>query len=136
MRKQLSGVVLQIRGSEKYRKINREISVLESLFNNIAGLEVCNFIKKWLQYSWFSPRFSKFFRTPNLQKTSRLLLLNLQPFVLRTGKYWNKLDYWYFVSWANLSRPKMTKRKAVVVVQEWPSSITYWNCRCYSKNKT
>ena len=136
MQKQLPGVVLQIRRSEKYRKIHREISVLESLFNNIAGLEVCNFIKKWLQHSWFSVRFSKFFRTPNLQETSRLLFLNLQPFVLSTEKYWNKLDYWYFVSWANLSRRKMTKHKALVVVQEWPSRTIYWNCRCYSKNKT
>ena len=31
------------------KKIHRKIPVLESLFNKVAGLQACNFIKKRLQ---------------------------------------------------------------------------------------
>ena len=32
--------------SQKFRKFHRKISLLESLFNEVAGLKVCNIIKK------------------------------------------------------------------------------------------
>ena len=32
--------------SQRFRKFHRKISLLESLFNEVAGLEVCNIIKK------------------------------------------------------------------------------------------
>ena len=37
--------------------------VLESLFNNVAGLQTCNFIKKRLQRRCFSVNIVKFLRT-------------------------------------------------------------------------
>ena len=38
-------------------------SVLESLFNKVVGLTVCNFIKKKLQHRCFPVNIAKFFRT-------------------------------------------------------------------------
>ena len=36
--------------------------VLESLFNKVADLQLCNFIKKRLRQSFFSVKFAKFLR--------------------------------------------------------------------------
>ena len=56
--------------------------MLETLFNKVAGLKACNFIKKesptqsckfvkkGLQYRCFSVKFAKFSRTPILKNTS------------------------------------------------------------------
>ena len=33
-----------------------------SLFNKVAGPQVCNFIKKWLQHRWFLVKFVKIFK--------------------------------------------------------------------------
>ena len=38
-----------------------EILVLESLFNEVPGLEICNVVKKWLQQRCFHVNFAKFF---------------------------------------------------------------------------
>ena len=37
--------VLEIRFFRKLRKIHRKMSVLQSLFNEVSGLETCNFVK-------------------------------------------------------------------------------------------
>ena len=42
------------------RRIDRKTSVLESLFNKVAGLQICNFIKKRLQSRCFLVNFAKF----------------------------------------------------------------------------
>ena len=34
----------------KYCKFHRKTPVLKSVFNNVAGLQACNFIKKILKY--------------------------------------------------------------------------------------
>ena len=44
-----------------------KVPVLESLFNKIAGLETCDFIKKGLQHSCFPVNIAKFLRTPILK---------------------------------------------------------------------
>ena len=36
----------------KFHKFHRKIPVLESLFNQVAGLKICNFIKKRLQHRY------------------------------------------------------------------------------------
>ena len=43
-----------------------------SLFDKVAGLQLCNFIKKRLQHRWFSVKIVKFLRTPknHLQTTA------------------------------------------------------------------
>ena len=38
--------------------------MLESLFNTVAGLKVCNFIIKRLEHRCFPLKFAKFLRTP------------------------------------------------------------------------
>ena len=43
--------------------------MLESLFNKVAGLNSCNFIKKWLQHRCFPVKFAKFLRTPFFHRT-------------------------------------------------------------------
>ena len=41
------------RCSTKFRKFHGKISTLESLFNKVAGLKTCNFIKKRHQHRCF-----------------------------------------------------------------------------------
>ena len=48
--------------SLKFRNIHRKTLVLESLFNNVAGLQGCNFLKKRLQHRCFPVNIGKFLR--------------------------------------------------------------------------
>ena len=50
--------------------------VLESLFNKIAGLKACSFIKKRLQYKCFPVNTAKFFRILTLKNICERLLLD------------------------------------------------------------
>ena len=50
--------------------------MLESLFNQVVGLQVFNFIKKRFQHRCFSANIAKFFKRPNLKKICERLLLN------------------------------------------------------------
>ena len=43
--------------------------MFKSLFNKVAGLQTCNFIKKRNQHRCFPMRFAKFVRAPFLQNT-------------------------------------------------------------------
>ena len=52
-----------VRFFEKLRNIHKNIPVLESLFNEVSGLETCNFIKIRLQERCFPVSFAKFLRT-------------------------------------------------------------------------
>ena len=45
--------------------------MLVSLFNKVAGLQICNFIKKKLQQRCVAVNIAKFLRTPFLWNTSR-----------------------------------------------------------------
>ena len=49
--------------------------MLESLFNKVAGLQTCNFIKERLQRRCFPVKFVKFLRTPILKNIWERLLL-------------------------------------------------------------
>ena len=55
--------VLQSKSSLKYPNIYRKTTVLDSLFNNVPGLQTSNFIKKWLQHRCFPVNFANFLRT-------------------------------------------------------------------------
>ena len=50
--------------------------VLESLFNKVAGLKACNFIKNRLQRRCFPAKLAKFLRTIVLKNICERLLLN------------------------------------------------------------
>ena len=50
--------------------------MLESIFNQVAGLQVCNFIKKRFQHRCFSANIAKFLKTHISKKISEQLLLN------------------------------------------------------------
>ena len=41
--------------------------MLDSLFNKVAGLQACNFIKRTLQHRYFLVNIAKFLRTPILK---------------------------------------------------------------------
>ena len=49
-----------------------------SLFNKVAGLQTCNFIKNRLQYRCFPVNFAKFLGTPILKNIYEQLLLYLK----------------------------------------------------------
>ena len=50
--------------------------MLESLFNDVAGLKIRKFIKKRLHYRGFPVEFANFLRTPILKKICERLLPN------------------------------------------------------------
>ena len=63
--------------------LTQKTPALESLFNQIAGLQVCYFIKKRLQQRFFSINIVKFLKTSILKKAcERLLLDNAGPIFL------------------------------------------------------
>ena len=49
---------------KKFCNIQRETTVLESLFNKAACLQTCSFIKRRLQHGRFPVNIAKFLRTP------------------------------------------------------------------------
>ena len=51
--------------------------MLDSLFNKVAGLQTCNFIKKWLQHRCFPVNVANFIRTAFSIEHLRWLLLCL-----------------------------------------------------------
>ena len=58
--------------------------MLQSLFNKVAGLQACNFIKKKLQNKCFAVKFAKFLRAPIFRNIYERLLLtcsksNIEP---------------------------------------------------------
>ena len=53
-----------------------KITVFESLFSEVAGFEVCNFIRKRFQQLCFSVNTAKFFKKLILKKICERLLLN------------------------------------------------------------
>ena len=60
----------------KFCNIYRKTPVLESLFDEVAGLKTCNFIKKRLQHRCFSVNILKFLRTPILKNICQRLRSN------------------------------------------------------------
>ena len=60
--------------SEKSRKIHSKTPPLESLFDYVAGLKACNFIKNRLHYRYFPVNMAKFLITVFLKKHLRWLL--------------------------------------------------------------
>ena len=60
LQKQFFADVLQNRCSSKSRHIHGKLPMLEFLFNNVAGLQACNFIKKRLQQTYFPVNLAKF----------------------------------------------------------------------------
>ena len=61
----LETVVCRCSSKYLFLKINfyRKATVLESVFNKIAGLQVCNFVKKRLQHRCYLVKFAKYIRT-------------------------------------------------------------------------
>ena len=53
----------------KISQVSQESSVLEFLFNKVAGLQACNFIKKKLQHR-FSCKICEIFKTTYFEETS------------------------------------------------------------------
>ena len=67
------------RCSKNFRKFHRKTPVLESLFNNVAGVQAWNFIKKILLHWCFPIKFAKRLRTSILQNIWERLLLFVSP---------------------------------------------------------
>ena len=71
--------------------------MLEALFNQVAGLQFCNFIQKRFQHKCFSVNITKFLETLILNKICEWLPLNnvkpnFSSIYLKTGKYFQNLD--------------------------------------------
>ena len=53
----------KISALKKFRKFHSKTPVLESVFDEIAGLKACNFAKKKLQHRRYLVKFAKFLKT-------------------------------------------------------------------------
>ena len=62
---------------KKLRKFQRKTSVLESLFNKVACLRVCSFIKKRLQHRCIPVKLAKFLKTSILKNICEQLPLKI-----------------------------------------------------------
>ena len=62
--------------------------MLESLFNKVPGLKVCNSIKKRLQHRCLPEKFANFLRTPFLQNNFRGYFLSLTLVFKNVFKNW------------------------------------------------
>ena len=69
--------------------IHKKTLVLESLFNEVAGLNACNFIKKRLQHKFFPVNIAKFFRTAILVEHLCWLLMYMSS--VYTSSYFRNL---------------------------------------------
>ena len=69
---------LETATGDVYENIRMETSVLESLFNKAAGLQVCKLIKKRPQHRYFPAIIAKFLRRPILKNICERLLLFIQ----------------------------------------------------------
>ena len=61
--------------SLKFCNIHRKTSVLVSLFNDVVGLEACNFIKKWLQHRCLPVSIAKFLKNSFFYKKPSVAVL-------------------------------------------------------------
>ena len=64
--------------------IHREAPLLKSLFNKVAALKACNFIKKRLRYSCFSVNTAKFLKSFFIEHPWRLLQFIASSMILMT----------------------------------------------------
>ena len=67
--------VLLKKVSEKFWKFHRKKHLLKYLFNRVACLQICNFLKKRLQHRYFPMEFTKYLRKPILKNICEQLLL-------------------------------------------------------------
>ena len=75
----------EVLSSRSFCKFHRKESVLESLFNKVAGLKACNSIKKRFQHRCFPVKFPKFLRTHFFAKQLQWLLLRFNLFSKECG---------------------------------------------------
>ena len=54
--------------TEKFRNIDMKALVLESLFNKVAHLKACNFIKERLHHRCFPVNVANFFKNTYFEK--------------------------------------------------------------------
>ena len=93
MQKHSFADVLLNRCSWKLCKFYRKKPVLESLFNKVAGIQVCNFIKKRLRHRCFPVKLAKFLKKHFFTEHLRWLLLMM---LLYNQYYWpvHLQHYW------------------------------------------
>ena len=90
--------VLQNRCFKKFRNIARKIPLLKFLFNQVAGLQTCNFIKKKLQHKCFPANIAKFseqffYRAPLMAASgSHNQRMNLTSIITTLQYTWHKLN--------------------------------------------
>ena len=95
MQKQSFANVLQVFFKIFFRKFHRKTPGLESLFNKAAGLKALNFVKKWLQHSYFPVKLPKFLRTPFLTEHLRWLLLSMLLF-MNVSSFTSPLPHFHY----------------------------------------
>ena len=72
------GVLRKKMFCKKFCKFHRKTPLMQSLFNKVVGLTVCDFINKRPQHRCFLVKFAKFLRTLILKIIFERLLLDLQ----------------------------------------------------------
>ena len=66
---------------KNFANFAKKARLLEPLFNKVAGLKACNFIKKRFQHMCLPVKFSKFLRTPILKNICEPLIHAMTLFI-------------------------------------------------------
>ena len=88
-------------------QISKESTSVAVFFNNVAGLQNSNFIKKWLQRRFFSVKLAKFLRALCFRAHLQWLLLTVSGFQSPTPKKMSLCEFskifknicWQSISW-------------------------------------
>ena len=113
-------------------KFYRKTPVLESIFNKVAGLKACNFIKKRLQHRCFPVKFAKFLRTPTLKNICERLF----PTAVNLKYIWKKYTN---VEYFKMLIEEVHKNETTRITRSSGIYITLYLIivvvRCYPKRK-
>ena len=99
----------------KFHKFHRKIPVLESLFNQVAGLKICNFIKKRLQHRYHEKETTE---AVVRRYSSKWVFLKI--FTNFTGKY---------LCWRLFLKNLQAWRRAAFLRRDSNTCVFQWNLR-------
>ena len=85
--------------------------VLESLFNKVAGLKTCNFIRKRLRHRCFPVIFENCLRTPSFRTP---------PVATFEAKHILQLSFYYVVEYEISSGIRATRKKLNIFMLQLP----------------
>ena len=113
-------------------KFYRKTPASESIFNKVAALKACNFIKKRLQHRCFPVKFAKFLRTPTLKNICERLFPTAVNLKYIWKKYTNVEYFKILIEEVHKNETTRITRSSGIYVTLYLIIVVV---RCYPKRK-